>query len=257
MSVKTKFAVALATAVTMITGALASANTVSANFLSANPGNQAFNVTYRNTSNVSTSTGNIRAGLMNWTQTAFTGSGTLVGNNSNFVTYCIDLAQNVNSNTFNVTSDASTVPNPLTSTGSLTTAWAGDSTKTKEAALKRLYAKHFNAANTSGDYHAAFQLAVWEIIFETTTGDKSLTSGTTLSTGVAAAISQASLFVTNLYDGGTFAEGSFVYLTGNNNQDQIFYRPLSFGDLPVIPLPAASLGGLMLLGMIGAKRSMK
>lgn len=246
---------ALAASFVLACASYASAATVTASFVSANPGAHTFNINYLKPGNVAASANNIRAGLMNWTQTSFTAGGNLVGNGNSFVAYCIDLAQTVNNNTFTVTTDPSLVPNPSTATGSLATAWAGDATKTKEAALLRLFAKHYAPSNTSGDYHAGFQLAVWEIIFETTAGNKSVSSGTLNATGVTAAITQANSFLTNLYSGGNYALGSFVYLTAGNNQDQIVYvPPPNPGPLPEIPLPTAALAGMALLGGLGFRR---
>lgn len=246
---------ALAASLVLTFASCASAGTVTATFQSANPGAQTFNISYLKPGNVAANANNIRAGLMNWTQTSFTTGGNLVGNGNNFFAYCIDLAQTVNNNTFTVTLDPSLVPNPSTATGSLATAWAGDATKTKEAALLRLFAKHYAPSNTSGNFHAGFQLAVWEIIFETTAGNKSVSSGTMNATGVTAAINQANSFLSNLFSGGSYALGSFVYLTSGNNQDQVVYiPPPTPGPLPDIPLPTAALAGLALLSGMGLRR---
>lgn len=232
------------------------AATVTANFVSANPGAQTFTVNYLKPGPTPATVSNVRAGLMNWTQTSHTTGGNLVGNGNGFVTYCIDLAQFVSSpSTFNVTTDPSLVPNPSSATGSLVTAWAGDVSKTKETALLRLFAKHYSPANPSGDYHAAFQLAIWEIIFETTPGNKSLSSGTTNATGVAAAITTANNWLSNLFAGGSYALGSFVFLTSGDHQDQIVYRePPNPGPTPEVPVPTAAAAGLMLLGGLGVRR---
>lgn len=247
---------ALAASFMLACASYASAATVTATFINANPGAQTFNINYLKPGNVAASANNIRAGLMNWKQTSFTSGGNLVGNNNNFAAYCIDLAQTIGgSHTFTVTTDPSLVPNPSTATGSLATAWAGDATKTKEAALLRLFAKHYAPSNTSGNFHAGFQLAVWEIIFETTAGNKSVSSGTMNATGVTAAITQANSFLTNLFSGGNYALGSFVYLTSGNHQDQIVYiPPPNPGPLPEIPLPTAAFAGMALLGGLGFRR---
>ncbi|MFN4241999.1 MAG: hypothetical protein ACK4PI_02055 [Tepidisphaerales bacterium] len=248
---------ALAAAAGMLcTLSWASAGTVTANFVSVSPGAQPFTVNYLKPGPVADTASNIRAGIMNWTQTSHTPGGNIAGDGNGFVAYCMDLAQFVASPaTFTVTTDPTIVPNPASATGSLATPWAGDVTKTKHDALLRLFAKHFDAGNPSNDFHAAFQLAVWEIIFETTVGDFSLSSGTTNATGVVAAITQANTFLSNLFLGGSYATGSFLFLTAGDHQDQIVYRPpANPGPTPEIPLPTAALAGLTLLGGLGVRR---
>jgi hypothetical protein len=260
MSITKRAVAVMASAVLLWGGSLASAGTINAKFTGANPAAGGFKVVTGNgTYN------NVTAGRMNWKQNSFTtdvnGSGNLVGNGGTFVTYCIDLAQHVANNTnysFTVTTTTSAVPNPSATTGTLATPWAGDVSKSRAAALLRLFSKHYGEGFTDNVKQAAFQLAVWEITFETAAGNKTLGGGTTvISNGNASARSQADIWLSGLFsvtDDGDI--GSLRFLSSGSSQDQIHYNPLSPGPTP-IPVPLASVGGIALIGMLAAKRSLR
>lgn len=242
------------------------AGTVTATFNGANPGAQTFSINYLKPGNVA-AFASVRAGQMDWTQTGNVGGG-IVANGQTFSTYCIDLATGVNNNTFNLTSDPAAVPNPPTAsspTGTLTDASAGYAGKSKVSALSQLFSKHYNAGSSSGVFHAAFQIAIWEIIFETTAGNKTLAGGTTTISGsagdAAAAVTMAQGWLNGLYNGPEYQLADFLFLTAPftgqtaANQDQIYYNPPAGGPTPLpIPVPASVLGGGVLLAGLVTRR---
>lgn len=158
---------------------------------------------------------------------------------TSFVAYCIDLAQTFSWNSaFTATA---------TSPASLFTGFA-------VGALDRLYTQHFATATTA-TLSAAFQLAVWEIISESsasTYSALSLGSGSFQATaGTAGAISTATAWLQNLGAGGSGGY-TLTALVGPNNQDQMMATP--------VPEPETYmmlLAGLGLMGFVASRRQRK
>ena len=174
----------------------------------------------------------------------FAGVYTSGASSTSFVAYCVDLSQ-----TFNWGSAFAVTP---ASASSVFTA-------TQYAALDHLYTQHF-PATTDKATSAAFQLAVWEIITETS-GSYSLTAGPGQGSFWAtpyglAATEGSALTTANLWLGtvGTGAAGgySLTVLQSQSNQDQLIATPI-----PEPETYAMLLAGLGLLGFAARRRKLK
>ena len=148
-----------------------------------------------------------------------------------FVAYCIDLAQTFSWNSaFTVTET-----NPSLLFGA-----------TKALALGQLYTQHFWEATTASK-SAAFQLAVWEIITETS-GPYALTGGSfAVTSGDAGTLSTATGWLGSLSGAGDGYK--LTALVGPNNQDQMMATP--------VPEPETYmmlLAGLGLMGFVARRR---
>ena len=108
----------------------------------------------------------------------------------------------------------------------------------RETLLSRLFTSAFDQVTTA-QAGAAFQLAIWEIVYEDADSPLSLAAGDFRASDNAGAIALASSWLSNL---GTEARYSFTYYLSGTNQD------LLRGVAPV-PLPA---GIVLLLGGLGA-----
>ena len=155
---------------------------------------------------------------------------------ASFVAYCIDLVQSFNWNTaFTVTE---TDPNSL---------FGGF----KAGALDRLYTQHFAAANTQ-TLSAAFQLAVWEIVTETTAATYAALDLDTGSFRATAGSSTARTTADNWLQAlGAGASGGYklTALVGPNNQDQMMATPVAEPETY-----AMLLAGLGLMGFVARRR---
>lgn len=155
---------------------------------------------------------------------------------NSFVAYCIDLAQTFSWNSpFGVTET-----NPLNLFGAF-----------KAGALDRLYTQHYATATTP-TLSAAFQLAVWEIVSETTANTYAaldVDAGSfVVSSGDTTARSTADNWLHTLGSGG-FGGYSLTALVGPNNQDQMMATP--------VPEPETYmmlLAGLGLMGFVANRR---
>ncbi len=153
-----------------------------------------------------------------------------------FVAYCIDLAQTFSwNNAFTVTET-----NPLSLFGNFAV-----------GALDRLYTQHYATATTP-TMSAAFQLAVWEIISETSASSYAalgLGSGSFMATsGNSTARATADNWLQAL---GAGSSGGYklTALVGLNNQDQMLATP--------VPEPETYmmlLAGLGLMGFVASRR---
>jgi hypothetical protein len=104
---------------------------------------------------------------------------------------------------------------------------------TKADDIRRLYASHYSPS-LSGSDAAAFQLAVWEIVYESSAHAYTLNSGLLAALGTSVTtLATANNFLSTM---GT-AKASLAALSSPNQQDQ----------LVLVPLPTAAWMGLGLL----------
>jgi hypothetical protein len=163
------------------------------------------------------------------------GTGALAGLNGDYVTFCPDLYQHVDSavNSYTLTALANMpVVNPPVATMGAARA----------AVLNTLYANYGSTAETTGDndFAEAFQLSVWEIVYDWAGGPLDVSGGNftataqgggSLPSGVTAWIGAFSSTL------GVLANGDYVLGLGNpDHQDQL-----------VTPAP----GALALIGAAG------
>ena len=180
------------------------------------------------------------------------GTGAAGGLTGNLTTFCSDLTQEVSYTgaTYTLTG----IQNLPQSSGF---AAMGD---TKKQAIYDMYAAaHGDQMGSNADMAAAFQLAIWEVIYDydgTHTSSLSLgsgnlkvgnTSGGTLSSGVLAC---ASLLFNAI--GQNAAQVGLMGFRNGTYQDQILQT------VSVVPLPTAGLAGMVGLGLVAyLKRRMK
>lgn len=172
-------------------------------------------------------------------------------------TFCIEGTQNVyinqTSNFANIYSDISVAPQD--NAGSLFAMGAG-----KAASLNQFWDAYYGQAGLSNANAAAFQLGIWEILYDTT---PSLTTGsfTAKSTGDTdsnQAYSQAQLWLANYTTVNPTTHYELYALSDPNLQDQLFGIPTAgHTDTQPTPLPAALPAGLGLMGALGLWRKLR
>jgi hypothetical protein len=212
----------------------ASADTIKATITNVTP-SQTLGIVYNGHSE------NAWAGILQWKLN----EGSTLGLNSNFQTFCVEIAQNVYVNskyTFNVVS-ASDTPYPTFSTGM---------GAARADRLEELFGRYYDIADDSNNNAAAFQVAVWEIVNDDTL---SLNAG-------AFKLSTPSSTIGNLAQGwlnsinGTGQTAKIGGLTSASYQDQVYFISMdpTPGPIPSVPVPAAAwTGGALLLGLAVAK----
>lgn len=188
----------------------------------------------------------VTAGELMWTVTASDWVGAKAG--ENIKTFCTDLYQYAGNGSLAVTKlwDAP-VPGPAMG-------------KDRARLIQKLYASKHSESDDSGDKAAAFQLAIWEIIYDANfnpalVGSGRIAAGIGIDAGDFCLTNQTTTFK-NLVNG--FLDAAFASATqtklvalsaphagsSNPRQDQIYFAPLP---------TASALAGAGLLAM-GARR---
>ena len=197
---------------------------------------------------------NAGAGIYNWVPA--TGSDNKWPFDRAFQTFCIDIAQAVDpTSTFLI---KRLEESPVTKVPGANNPAPGTSMSFQQAEwLRELWGEHFHDLQTGTTTQqrrkaTGFQLAIWEILFETSTYySPSLASGKgnlyvkSDTSDYSAIVSQANAYLASTFDNVTtgYAD-NLVALTNKYGQDH----------LAVVPLPPAVAGGLLLLGVVGARR---
>lgn len=197
-----KASVAAAVSALVLLSGAASADTVKAKFTSS----------LQKTANITSPAlnGNVSTVKFTWTRTDAPGPGVDAVLPNVFTTYCVDLAQTVTGNT-NYTFDV------------LDLADAGY-TATQMDLLTNLFAEYFPVVSTADD-SAAFQLAVWNVIYDT---DTTTSAGTFRASSPNASIATATSWLGTVSAPGFVRNGAapqLVVLRSPTNQDQIALVP--------------------------------
>lgn len=197
--------------------------------------------------------GGAYAGSINWTETASSGATAPTGN---FSTYCIDLTQEINiGHSYDYTiADILDAPNPKPPTASPSDVGmsANDARE-----IENLYAQEYDGIGTDNDKAAAFQISIWEMMYETApTYDA--TSGNFYVTGasanvlnlVSSDVAAASASGVNLQ-----FHNQILAMTSPTAQDQLFIgAAVPQGGPPAVPTPAAAMAGIPLLSALAITR---
>ncbi|HEY1687148.1 MAG TPA: hypothetical protein VGG19_20475 [Tepidisphaeraceae bacterium] len=240
---------ALVMAAMLVSAGVASADSVTATLNNCSP-SEIVNVYYQGQY-----AGQGYAGSINWTATSSTGSTAPTGS---FSTYCDDLTQDVyigSTYTYNIvpminSPDPAPPTNPGFTTG-MSATLAQD--------ITNLYSLEYDGIGNSNDKAAAFQIAIWEMEYETNSGTPDVSSGNFYVTGeTALAQTLANQYASSAETAGQLSfHNQILDMTSATAQDQLFIGPPSLQGAPPVPAPAAVLGGLPLLGILGIARKIR
>lgn len=167
--------------------------------------------------------GPVKAGQFNWQRTG----GTYTGLTGTFATFCIEVHQDIFPGN-NYTYDVNTVANAPLPVNVLFGTPMG---AVKANKIAELYGRFFGGLSSNDDY-AAFQLAIWDFVYD---GGDGVNNGVFQAQGFGAAMAQANGWIAAVDGTGPHMSG-LLALSSDDWQDQIF-----------TPAP----GSLALLGLGG------
>ena len=169
---------------------------------------------------------------------AFALTGDLDGNGpaENFAAFCLDIAHYLSLPGYYTITTSPFASDPLTTT--------------QIGNVQTLFDMAFGSLTlTSNAQSAGFQLALWEIIYETT-GTLSVGNGNFTASGNTGAVNFANTLLGNLVSAGPVTQVyNLTCLESQNGQDLVTASP--------VPLPAAGLLLLAALGGLGLARRRK
>jgi hypothetical protein len=197
--------------------------------------------------------GSVIAGPEMWHQT---GGTTLLGDaNGDFLTFCVEINQDVHlGGTYSfytgTVQSAPTPGNPIPGSSGMGA--------TKAALLDELWDRHY-ADITDANSGAAFQVAVWDIVYD---ADFNLNSGNFKAYGNTAATTLAATWLTDINTNNTpYGNPNLIAIKSDCYQDQVTFGPPVLSPPPGTPLPSAASGtavallGLGLGRLTGRRRS--
>ncbi|MCC7407315.1 MAG: hypothetical protein IT442_04540 [Phycisphaeraceae bacterium] len=179
----------------------------------------------------------VMAGVFNWTRVGGTEAGMPTGQ---FHTVCIELDQYISFGGTYTYDLINVTDGPRPGLAVL----GGSMSDTSAELLKKFWAAHYNEALTSNDKGAAFQIGVWDIVYDEGHG---LFSGNFRANYTSLGTSPVfvQLAQTWLNDLANLTEmAPLMALSNLRNQDQ----------LVLVPLPAAAWAGLSVLTVLAAVR---
>lgn len=169
------------------------------------------------------------AGSMNWTRDNVS-PGTYAGLQGNFSTFCIEVTQYVAfGGTY--TYDVTATPNAPTPDINFNLPMGN----AKAALLSELFGRYRNGLSSASDY-GAFQMSVWEIVYENPDNGLNVETGLFRIQGAATEQALANSWLGTLDGSGPMMGGLFA-LSNREVQDQIVPGPGS--------LTLAGIGGLL------------
>ena len=234
-------------------GSIANAATITARLDNVDPG-RIIGVHYNGSS-----LGQAYAGVMNWTGNAANEGGL----DGRFSSFCIDLTQDVLlGQTYSfATAGIQDAPNPLPPTAPIGATGMG---ATNAQFIEKLYALEYDNIGSDHDRGAAFQIAIWEILFDTSPSHD-VTGGMFGVSGASASV----VSLSNNFVAAALAPGAMTFhqqilaLTSATAQDQLVLGGPSNTLVPPpppgvpVPSPAAAFGALPLLGGLAVCRRIK
>jgi len=196
------------------------------------------------------------AGQINWNSASIQPGGLnsvlsgILGPGGTFSTFCIEGTQNVSFGTnetwTNGVVDLSTAPTPGPTLGT-----------TKAGYITELYDRSFDSIGSDPELATAFQLAIWEIVYDgipTLGGETSavFNGGNFTASNDGTAISDAVGMLNGITGSGYTNSYSVYALSDGGIQDQVF--AVKNGGTPPVPLPESLPAGLALMGGLGLAR---
>jgi hypothetical protein len=255
-------ALALATSLLLASSLQSRAATITATPLSIDPVD--YGTVYLNGNLVGGQLGGAGVGNVTWSGDP----ANVTPFNGTFATYCLDLNQNISLNNPFVynTAPLATAPQP----GAYVPP-GGPMGPAKANEINILYGKDYSLTlgSGAGDDRAAFQLAIWNIVYD---NDASVTAGggtlyAVIGAGSgsnvdAATIALANQFladaVTNAGANQNFAASDIIALIGvDGAQDQVAINNPNFIVQGGTPLPNSAMGAGVLIAIFGGYRALR
>lgn len=182
------------------------------------------------------STGSVSVSIRSPIRQSFSAGGfsmTNVNTGSSFQAWCVDIFDHLaRSTNYTLTSG--------------TTFYSGDTGKA--TALSHL-ASNWLSSVTNSTNSAAFQLAIWEIVNETSGGSYSLTAGNFKARSSGAVISAANNMLSNLSGSLAYTTNVWAQNYAHSTQDLAVFAPV-----PEPQTYAMMLAGLGLIGFVARRR---
>jgi hypothetical protein len=192
----------------------------------------------------------VYAGIYNWNAI----SGDLVGP---IRTFCIEMQYDTPTEVWTL-GNLEDAPKP--GTGVVTSGTGTGMGSDKANLIRELWARDYTSIGSSNSLAAAFQMAIWEIVYDgSSLANLNLGSGSFyVNSGSASTINQANTWLSQLTGSGP-RENNLTALIDNYAQDYVTYIPPSShgGPPPSVPLPASLWGGLALLLTAGFARAIR
>lgn len=202
------------------------------------------------------------AGVMNWRRTG----GTHIGNPAlgDFEAFCIEITQYANSGTYDA-AGLNVAPNPGQFVTNPDPGFGGLGMGADKAnQITYLWDQYYATARTTSSTAAAFQVAVWELVYDTDFDVTTISGSSTSGFRARQHMGSYDSFVTTTQayladvaaNWSTYTPSfSLLAMSNDNYQDQVFFG----ADLPgqTVPVPASAWMGLVTLGGLAVGRKLR